>query len=83
MKYDTLSKVLSIFPDFSTTEPYIKRIEGETQRIFQYYIENCTVDIPYAKIQKDQELLKIVSIRIQNFIATFVLLYVFRSVSDL
>lgn len=59
--YDKNSKVLSVYPDFSTTVAYTIRTVGEEIRKFSYFIENGSANIPDSDIQKEQEILRIVS----------------------
>lgn len=61
LTYDKDSKVLSVYPDFSTTVAYTIRVVREEVKKFNYFIENGSADVPDSEIQKEQEILGIVS----------------------
>ncbi|XP_056633094.1 tectonic-like complex member MKS1 [Diorhabda sublineata] len=45
LKYEKVSKTFSIYPDFTTTKPYILRIQGECLKYVHYFIENASASI--------------------------------------
>lgn len=62
LSYDRNSRLLSVYPDFSTTEAYTIRTVRENMKKIYYYIENCSIEMANLDDQKEQELLGTVSI---------------------
>ncbi|KAJ8953635.1 hypothetical protein NQ314_007242, partial [Rhamnusium bicolor] len=58
VKFNKVSKVLTVYPDFTTTQPYCINVQSETIRNFYYFIDNCSEEIPETIALKEKELIK-------------------------
>ncbi|KAF5281360.1 hypothetical protein FQR65_LT14758 [Abscondita terminalis] len=55
--YDDTRHLFTIFPDFTQSEPYSLQIETDTKKIFQYYIEDASEQMPLEVQLKETEIL--------------------------
>ncbi|XP_044260603.1 Meckel syndrome type 1 protein [Tribolium madens] len=58
VKYDRKYKILSIYPDFTKSQPYLIRLEGTTIRKYQYFLENVSTQIPEDVYLREKELIR-------------------------
>lgn len=61
LKYNQSSRVLKVFPDFTNTHPYTLKIQSDKERIYSYFIENCSNSIPESIETNEKTLIKNVS----------------------
>ncbi|XP_066149120.1 tectonic-like complex member MKS1 isoform X2 [Euwallacea fornicatus] len=58
IKYNQANKTLQIFPDFTNSAPYVLKIQGDRERVFSYFIENCSNIIPESIEANEKTLIK-------------------------
>lgn len=58
IKFNKSSKLLSIFPDFTTTRPYVKKVLRDSVKHIYYFIENGSTNISEARLLKENEIIK-------------------------
>ncbi|KAJ8956381.1 hypothetical protein NQ318_015119 [Aromia moschata] len=58
IKFDKTSRVLHMYPDFTTTQPYYLKVQGETMKHFYYFIEHCSETIPENLELTEKDLIK-------------------------
>ncbi|CAH1155526.1 unnamed protein product [Phaedon cochleariae] len=56
LKFDKISKVLSVYPDFTHSQSYHKKIQGGKN--IHYYIENCSPRIEESEEIRENEIAK-------------------------
>ncbi|CAG9854348.1 unnamed protein product [Phyllotreta striolata] len=61
IRYDRISKTVSVFPDFTTTKPYTLTIFGQKLRRIRYFLEHASADIPDTEAFKENEIFRKVS----------------------
>ncbi|CAG9770212.1 unnamed protein product [Ceutorhynchus assimilis] len=60
--YNPYSKTLQIFPDFTTTHPYLIKIHNDQEKVFTYFIENSSNNMSESIDANEKTLIK----KIQN-----------------
>lgn len=60
--YNKHSKLLRISPDITNTQRYVLKIHNEKERIFSYFIEHCSNNVPESIEVNEKNLIKKVSI---------------------
>ncbi|KAG5892505.1 hypothetical protein JTB14_034504 [Gonioctena quinquepunctata] len=56
IKFDRVSQVVSVYPDFTKTKPYFMKVQGETTKNILYFIENSSTDITESEEAKEKEI---------------------------
>uniref|UniRef100_A0AAR5QII4 Meckel syndrome type 1 protein n=1 Tax=Dendroctonus ponderosae TaxID=77166 RepID=A0AAR5QII4_DENPD len=56
--YNKQSKILRISPDITNTQRYVLKIHTEKERIFNYYIEHCSNNVPESIEVNEKTLIK-------------------------